>query len=112
MVIKQEIESDNVTDTWGRSRSKEATGRSLWGIGRGSERHRIRGVDEEERKSEEESNFSFSNDRTVNENPIAIEPEANIILEQESRVYLLEFSNSIIIIIAVGIFITIAVGRL
>ena len=78
---------------------------------RGSERLRIGGVDEEERKSKE-SNFSFSNDRTVNENPIAIEKEASIILEQESRVYLLEFSNIIIIIIAVGIFITIAVGRL
>ena len=74
-------------------------------MGRGSER-----VVEEERKAEDESMFSFSNDRTLNENPNAIEKEVNIILEQESRVYLLEFSNIIIIIIAVGIFITIALG--
>ena len=105
VVIEQEIESDNVTDRRARSRSIMARGRSLWGMGRESER-----VVEEERKAEDESMFSFSNDRTLNENPNAIEKEVNIILEQESRVYLLEFSNIIIIIIAVGIFITIAVG--
>ena len=77
-------------------------------MGRGSERHRLEEESEGDRKSEEESNFSFSNKITVNKNPMAIEKEANIILEQESRVYLLKFSN---IIIAVGIFITIAVGR-
>ena len=108
VVIEQESASDNVTDTRDRRRSKEARGRSLWGMGRGSERHRLEEESEGDRKSEEESNFSFSNKITVNKNPMAIEKEANIILEQESRVYLLKFSN---IIIAVGIFITIAVGR-
>jgi len=92
-----------------KGRSKEARGRSLWGFDRGSEEHVTEGADEKERNSEDESNFSFSNDRTVNESPIAIEKEANIILEQESRIYLLEFSNIIVIVIAVGIFIVIAI---
>jgi len=87
-----------------KGRSKEARGRSLWG----SEERVIEEDDEKERNYEDESNFSFSNDRTINESPIAIEKEANIILEQESRIYLLEFSNIIIIIIGVGIFIIIA----
>jgi hypothetical protein len=105
--IEQESESDNVTDKMGRNRSKEARGRSLWGMRRGSERQIL---DQEEIKTEDVNNISFSNDRTVKENPIAIEKETNIILNQESRIYLLEFSNIVIIIIAVGIFITIAVG--
>jgi len=92
-----------------KGRSKEARGRSLWGFDGGSEERIIEDDDEKERNSEDESNFSFSNDRTINESPIAIEKEANIILEQESRIYLLEFSNIIVIVIAVGIFIVIAV---
>jgi len=93
----------------GRGRSKEARGRSLWGFEKGPGEHVSEGSDEKERNLEDESNFSFSNDRTVNDSPIAIEKEANIILEQESRIYLLEFSNIIIIVIAAGIFIVIAV---
>jgi len=92
-----------------KGRSKEARGRSLWGFDSGSQERVIEEDNEKERNSEDESNFSFSNDRTVNESPIAIEKEANIILEQESRIYLLEFSNIIVIVIAVGIFIVIAV---
>jgi len=110
VVIGQNASADtSVSDARSRGRSKEARGRSLWGFGGGSERLVIGESDEKERNSEDESNFSFSNDRTVNESPIAIEKEANIILEQESRIYLLEFSNIVIIVIAVGIFIVIAV---
>ena len=70
-----------------------------------------RGVNKEERKSEEVSNFSYSNDSSVNENPIEIDKEVKIILKPEYKVFLLEFSNIIIIIIiAVSIFITIALG--
>ena len=104
MKIQQESDSDNVTDTRDRSRSKEARERSLWGMGRGLERHRLAGVNKEETKSEEESNFSYSNDSSVNENPIEIDKEVKIILEPEFKLFLREFSNIIIIIIAVSIF--------
>ena len=54
--IKQERKSDNVTDTMGREAMR---GRSLWGIGRGSERHRIEKVDEEEGNQKKKAIFPF-----------------------------------------------------
>jgi len=88
-----------------RTRSKEARGRSLWGVDMGSEMDRLG----DNIKVEEESLLSFPNERNVNENQYKMKKKSNLILDQESTIYLFEFSNIVIIVIAAGIFVALLV---